>query len=186
MCLAVIVFLVLGCTPVSTAPSATPSASTDAAIWASLAARPLNLPVVPPGQACPRAMGATVNPNVGLALGTGPLYPAGARADGTIPFGGSPVGGWYFAKVLWVASPSYTGHALIRGHQIDGPNDLRFENGSDPPRELRFDGNPLGDGWRHQPSYTRVLAPGCYAYQVDGIGLSSVIVFEATLEKSGG
>jgi hypothetical protein len=88
--------------------------------------------------------------------------------------------------VLWVASPSYTGYALIRGHQIDGPNDLRFENGSDPQHELRFDGSPLSDGWRHQPSYTRVLAPGCYAYQVDGIGLSTVIVFEATLEKSGG
>ncbi|HEY8825306.1 MAG TPA: hypothetical protein VIP07_10505 [Candidatus Limnocylindria bacterium] len=158
-------------------------ASTDAAIWASLAARPLNLPVLAPGQACPRATGATVNPNVGLALGSGPLYPAGARADGTIPFGGSPEGGWYFAKVLWVASPSYTGHALIRGHQIDGPNEVRFENGSDPPLELRFDGNPLGDGWRHQPSYTRVRAPGCYAYQVDGIGVSSVIVFEATLEN---
>ncbi|HEY8825785.1 MAG TPA: hypothetical protein VIP07_13005, partial [Candidatus Limnocylindria bacterium] len=96
---------------------------------------------------------------------------------------GSPEGGWYFAKVLWVASPSYTGRALIRGHQIDGPNEVRFENGSDPPLELRFDGNPLGDGWRHQPSYTRVRAPGCYAYQVDGIPVSSVIVFEATLEN---
>jgi hypothetical protein len=151
-------------------------------MWASLAARPLNLPGLALGQACPRATAATVNPNVGIALGSGPLYPAGARADGTIPFGGSSEGGWYFAKVLWVASTTYTGRALIRGHQIDGPNDLRFENGSDPQRELRFDGSPLGDGWRHQPSYTRVRAPGCYAYQVDGIGFSAVIAFEATLD----
>jgi hypothetical protein len=111
----------------------------------------------------------------------------GLGTDGILHLGGTPEGGWYVAKVLWVASPKYADHhALIRGHQIDGPNELRFESGSDPPRALRFDGAGLGDGWRHQPSYTRVRAPGCYAYQVDGIDLSVVIVFEAIYETPGG
>jgi hypothetical protein len=88
---------------------------------------------------------------------------------------------------LWIAGPGYPDRpALIRGGQIDGQNELRFEDGVDPAGELRFEGADLGQGWRHQPSYTRVSGPGCYAYQVDGLGLSEVIVFEAVAEKPGG
>jgi len=163
------------------------SADPDAATWALLAARPLQLPTLAPGMPCPRSTGATVNTNVGPALGQGPIYPVGLGTDGVLHFGGVPRGGWYYAKVLWVAGPAYTDrHALIRGHQIDGPNDLRFEDGADPADELRFEGADLGQGWRHQPSYTRVSGAGCYAYQVDGIGLTELIVFEAVPEKSGG
>lgn len=160
---------------------ADPSAST----WALLASRPLRLPTLAPGQPCPRASAASVNPKVGLAQGPGPLYPVGADAGGTLQFGGQAEGDWYFAKVLWVASPGYAGPALIRGHQIDGLNEVRFERGADPPAELRFDGADLGEGWRHEPSYTRIRAPGCYAYQFDGIGLIGVVVFEAIPEKTG-
>jgi hypothetical protein len=32
-------------------------------------------------------------------------------------------------------------------------------------------------GWRNMPSYTRVRAPGCYGYQIDGTSFSRVIVF---------
>jgi hypothetical protein len=182
--LALLVAAAVGCTAQPGTSSPAPSAKdADEAIWASLSARTLNLPTLAPGQRCPRASGASVNPNVGTALGDGPLYPVGLGTDGILRIGGRAEGGWYFGKVLWVASPRYADrHALIRGHQIDGPNELRFENGSDPPRELRFDGSGLGDGWRHQPSYTRLRAPGCYAYQIDGIGLSTVIVFEALPE----
>jgi hypothetical protein len=184
MSLALLVAVVSACTAEPATSSQAPGATdADEAIWASLAARTLNLPPLAPGQQCPRASGASVNPSFGTALGDGPLYPVGLGTDGILRFGGKPEGGWYFGKVLWIASPGYADrHALIRGHQIDGPNELRFEHGSDPPRELRFDGPGLGDGWRHQPSYTRVSAPGCYAYQVDGVGLSAVIVFEASAE----
>jgi hypothetical protein len=188
MSLALVILLAAACVPTVAEPSAPPAASIDpdAAIWASLEARPLNLPSLTSGRPCPRTSGKDINMNLGPGLGNGPLYPVGLGVDGVLSFGGTPEGGWYFAKVLWVASPDFTGHALIRGHQIDGPNELRFENGSDPSPHLHFDGSPLGDGWRHQPSYTRLRAPGCYAYQVDGIGLNRVIVFEAILEKSGG
>jgi hypothetical protein len=158
------------------------SADPDAATWAVLESRPLQLPTLTSGQPCPRASGATVSPKVGPALGPGPIYPVGASTGGILQFGGTPTG-WYFAKVLWVASPGYIDrHALIRGHQIDGPNELRFEDGVDPPSELHFDGADLGDGWRHQPSYARISVPGCYAFQIDGLGMTEVIAFEAVLE----
>jgi hypothetical protein len=35
------------------------------------------------------------------------------------------------------------------------------------------------DDWADYPSYTRVRAPGCYAYVVDGLGVHKVIVFRA-------
>ncbi|MBA2462339.1 MAG: hypothetical protein H0V45_11335 [Actinobacteria bacterium] len=46
-------------------------------------------------------------------------------------------------------------------------------------RELQLEGG--GDN----PSLTRLRAPGCYAYQVDGRTFSYVIVFEARVEEAG-
>lgn len=44
-----------------------------------------------------------------------------------------------------------------------------------PIRELRLEGT--------SPSLTRVRAPGCYAYQVDGRTFSYLVIFEARLES---
>jgi hypothetical protein len=70
----------------------------------------------------------------------------------------------------------YGGPVLIRGRQLDGPNELRFDAGAFPPREIRI---PASRVQRNRPSFTRVRAPGCYSYQVDGLAFSSTIVFEA-------
>jgi hypothetical protein len=43
-----------------------------------------------------------------------------------------------------------------------------------PIRELRVEGNT--------PSLTRLRAPGCYAYRVDGRPFSYLVVFEARVE----
>jgi len=92
---------------------------------------------------------------------------------------------WGFSKVLWLSSAGYAGPALIRGRQLDGPTEVRFMEGVDPPAELQFpmEGSgwspDLEPGWRQLPSYTRVRAPGCYAYQVDGPDFTEVIVFSA-------
>jgi hypothetical protein len=70
----------------------------------------------------------------------------------------------------------------VRGHQLDGPDELRFENGSPgfteeqrlhPATELRFVGGYI------RPAVTRARTLGCYAYQVDGLGFSRRIVFRA-------
>jgi hypothetical protein len=79
-------------------------------------------------------------------------------------------------KVLWIVDPIYGGPVLIRGRQLDGPNELRFDNGALPPRAIKI--LPAARV-RDRPSYTRVRGPGCYAYQVDGLGFSYVIIFEA-------
>jgi hypothetical protein len=115
----------------------------------------------------------------------------GLSTDGVLHYGytgefqGSEWGG---SKVLWVSSADYHRPALIRGHQIDGPSELRFDRGSPPPAELQFplEGSATSPdqepGWREVPSYTRVRAPGCYAYQVDGLDFTEVIVFRAAAD----
>jgi hypothetical protein len=93
---------------------------------------------------------------------------------------------WGGQKVLWIARPTYRGPVLIRGRQLDGPHELRFERGLSPVREMRLAsiGGSTGDtGWQNLPSFTRLRAAGCYAWQVDGTSFSRVIVFRAVLRK---
>jgi hypothetical protein len=91
---------------------------------------------------------------------------------------------WSGTKRVWLVDDRYTGRILVRGHQLDGPNEVRFVSGRpgftaekllNPVREHRFE-------WGDQPSLTRLRAPGCYAYQVDGRTFSYRIVFEARIE----
>jgi hypothetical protein len=51
---------------------------------------------------------------------------------------------------------------------------VRFGSGLVPAPELRI---PAGTS--EQPSYTRLLGPGCYAYQVDGATFSRTVVFRS-------
>jgi hypothetical protein len=95
-------------------------------------------------------------------------------------FGGSDWGG---QKVLWAVDPSYHGVVLIRGQQLDGTESLRFGLGHDPAKQLRLPRQPAtsAGGWPGYPSYTRLRAAGCYAYQIDGTTFSNVIVFRAVI-----
>ena len=161
-------------------PAGEPGApGTDA--WAMLRARPVRLPTVQPGGACPAAQGKQVNPAYGPALGTGPAYPVGFGVEGVYYYGGALVeGGWAYLKVFWVISPEYRGPALVRGDRIDAPGELRFERGADPPGELHLDSTSAPPGaWSDSPTYTRLHASGCYAYQVDGVSFTRQIVFQA-------
>jgi len=170
--------------------TATPTASTTPDVWATLRKRPLDLPTLAPGEPCPTTPGRDVS-NFRAALGAGPIYPIGLSTDGVLQYGhtGEFAGSeWGGNKVLWVSNSAYGGPALIRGRQLDGPNEVRFMGGAVPPAELQFpvEGSgaspDLEPGWRQLPSYTRVRASGCYAYQVDGLDFTEVIVFEATEE----
>lgn len=166
-------------TTLDASASITPVQASDA--WTSLRQRPLNLPAVNPGSPCPAAQGKQVSPDFGLALGKGPVYPVGLGSEGALYYNnGRTEGGWLFDKVLWIGDPVYNGPVLIRGHQIDGPNELRFEEGANPTNELLLNtdrGGSTTSNWSNWPSYTRTRAPGCYAYQVDGASFSEVIVF---------
>ncbi|MFJ2032794.1 hypothetical protein [Streptosporangium sp. NPDC087985] len=76
-------------------------------------------------------------------------------------------------------NPALTTPVLIRGRQLDGPGDVRFD---DPAvEELLLDPtkDALPGGWRDYPSLTRLRTPGCYAYQIDAAVGSFTIVFRA-------
>ncbi|MGE5434131.1 MAG: hypothetical protein ACM3S3_05025 [Candidatus Doudnabacteria bacterium] len=85
--------------------------------------------------------------------------------------------------MLWIARRSYRGPVLIRGRQLDGIHNVRFGSGLNPSREMRLRsvGGSSPGSWQNRPSYTRLRAPGCYAWQVDGTTFSRVIVFQAVL-----
>ncbi len=155
-------------------------------IWQVLRARPMRLPALAPGQACPVGGAKVVSPAYAPALGDGPVY--AVVGAGILEFGydgGFAGSEWGGAKVLWVSDATYRGPALVRGHQLDGPNEVRFQSGANPMAKLQLSQDAWASspqeqpGWREWPSYTRLRAPGCYAYQVDGPGLSEVIVFRA-------
>jgi hypothetical protein len=158
--------------------------------WTTLR-RPLRIPHIPAGSSCPLTQ-IVHRSGQSISLGAGPAYPVGLGRTRTLLFL-YPVqrsqtwypSRWSGNKVLWTIAPRYGGRLLIRGRQLDGPNLLRFEDGAEPLRELRLPpGGPTSvSGYRDIPSFTRVRAPGCYAWQVDGTTFSRVIVFRAAVAR---
>jgi hypothetical protein len=158
-------------------------------VWRYLSRRPVRVSSLAPGVPCPTTPPSgdlsTLAPgSAGTAFGRGPVYPvlAGALERAEIVFRYPPPrdsidfgSEWSGQKVMWILAPPFRGPALVRGRQLDGPNELRFERGLVPPRErrLRRSGS--------NPSFTRLRAPGCYAYQIDGLRFSYRVVFEAKL-----
>jgi len=145
--------------------------------------RPLKLPRVAADEPCPRTPGGRPNPDIAIALGSGPAYPvpgfeAGKRvveltAD-------ERKGGSYWQKTLWAVDPEYDARVLIRGRGISPPQKMGFGYDNRELRELEFHAQET-DRWRYGPSVTILPGPGCYAFQVDGTTFSEVIVFEAVL-----
>jgi hypothetical protein len=90
--------------------------------------------------------------------------------------------GWYYYKTLWAIAPEYGGPVTITGHQVDGPNELRFNDGSGFPgsklAELRFPAAARSE-WRYGPSETLIRAPGCYALWIEGQGFLDRVSFIA-------
>ncbi len=126
--------------------------------------RGLHIPTLGSGGSCP------------VSAGSGPVRPAPATQLALNPFVGSA---WRGAQVTWQSS-GYSGPVLIRGRQLGGSGAVGFGEGHVPYDELQLLGTAMGAPPGRWPSFTRVQAPGCYAYQVDGTSFSSVIVFRAT------
>jgi hypothetical protein len=161
--------------------------------WRSLH-RPLHVPRIAPGTRCPvsKKTYASIGDVARLLPGPGPAYPDAGGGNATLEFFWPPLpsqadfygSGWSGNKVLWWVDTTYAGPVLIRGRQLDGPHLLRFDTGAPPPAEIRIAPkrhaapNRIGSA-RDRPSYTRVESPGCYGYQIDGVGFSRVIVFGA-------
>jgi len=164
--------------------------------WAQLH-RPLHLPRVAPGTACPvskvdtRVEWSRINIFGGTGIGRGPVYPGLGGSSGLLyatrdeQYGGP----WFGTKVFWYVLPSYTGPVLIRGRRLDGPQLMRFSGGKLPAKELRikvgetvsWQGKPPSS--RGVPSSVRVLEPGCYGFQIDGKKFSRIVVVTVDLAR---
>lgn len=140
-------------------------------------------------RSCPVSRVHDVNAVEGGVFGHGPVFASaspGAHTGSPLPL--EPVtvatvagaSRWKEFKVLWSAAPRYDGPLLIRGRRLDGGALLGFGQARTPVDELQLpSGTAAGmvtDGWRYWPSEVRVAVPGCYGWQLDGLGFSEVIV----------
>ncbi len=177
-------------------PSPTMSTPLPSALLV-LQRRSLHLPTVTSHAPCPTTPEQRVNSQVGIVQGVGPAYATiGAEtivspaifyyADAQYFENGIDNQGWGGQKVLWFVNPHYQGFVLVRGHQLDGPHPIYFDMPSQPlTQQLVIDTTLLADAspWPNFGSYTRLQAPGCYAYQVDGANFSYLIVFQAVVRN---
>ena len=162
--------------------------------WTGLIRRPLHIPTLATGTACPATeaegtLGERGNIDApgAPAFGPGPAYPALASEEGRAALHYLPswgYEGWDGTKLLWTV-PRYDGPYIVRGRQLDGPNELQFDQGPQWSDKLHDELRLIGSYTRLNPAATFLRAPGCYAYQVDGRGFSYLIVFEARLFSSG-
>jgi hypothetical protein len=185
----------IACTAHAPAPEAaatpspvTPTASADLRPPSArqLLERPLDLPPLLPGEPCPTTrVGQQPDAALGFIQGRGDVGPVGLSHAGLLGYFRPPKGGvatdrsWGMQKVLWAVHGDVVGPVLVRGHQLDGPHEVRF---NDPPErwlllEPQQDASP--GGWRDYPGYTRLIAPGCYGYQIDGPTGTTVVIFRA-------
>ncbi len=149
-------------------------------------ARPLRLPSLATGADCPVSHARSLSPNEGLyttnMFGDGPLYP--------LPFYFGPgttlrlqdkspgPDGLYETKVVWVSRGGYNGPAMIRVGRLDaagrGHVRLLYDPAASRDDSVIFTVPEDPTNW---PSTTSIPAPGCYAYQVDGLTFTEIIVF---------
>lgn len=152
--------------------------------------RTLHLPALRPGQHCPASPGARVdNYNFrGVALGGGPVRVLVAAtgdlrhgvADLTNPTSSPP---WLGLKTLWFSVPAYQGPFVIRAKRLGRPGPVALGEAPTVAPLVVPPGPTLNGtgGWREAPGGLWVRAPGCYAWQVDGLTFSEIIVVRAVL-----
>jgi hypothetical protein len=125
----------------------------------------------------------------GVAVGTGPvraiLATSGDVRIGDADLDGNGATGWRLIKTLWVVQPSYQGPVVIRAERLDGSSPVLLGGSGALPSSAEpivIPPGPTvngGDGWRTAPSGTWAKSAGCYAWQVDGLTFSDVIVIRA-------
>jgi hypothetical protein len=205
---------------VTPSPSCAPSRNPDTGykIEPSLACRrleatslrrPVHLPAISPGAACPITRRRNVRTEPGrygvrFLPGPGPAYPLFAldfdRNGAVLERSNGPrVEGWWDMKTMWWIDPRERGEVLIRARRLDGTNPIVLNNGPPTGHELvsittaggtgnysdenllltARDISNIINGWRNYPGATAIRTGGCYGFQVDGKTFSYTIVFKA-------
>lgn len=151
---------------------------------------PLHFPVLRTGQRCPASRGTPFStPDFGgIALGTGPVRViAGSNRQGVAdlinPTSSPP---WLALKTLWFSPPAYQGPFVIRAKRLGRPGPAALGDTTGGPLAVPLvvpPGPTLNEsgGWREAPGGLWVRKPGCYAWQVDGLNFSEIIVVRARL-----
>jgi hypothetical protein len=155
----------------------------------ALLSRPLHFPSLVRGGSCPTSPGTTFNNSYfgGIALGSGPvrvlLADSGDIRHGRVDLYPSDVRGWSALQTLWFAMPGYNGPFVIRAERIGQSGPIKVQHGSEPGAgPLVVPAGPTintAHGYRTVPGGTWVKSGGCYAWQVDGLNFSEVIVIDA-------
>jgi hypothetical protein len=150
--------------------------------WSGLLRRPLHVPTLGSGSVCPASrVRGTIGFYGSPAFGPGPAYPTlTAESDRAVLhyLVGWGDDDWDGTKALWTV-PGYYGPYVVRGRQLDGSGELRFDQGPAWTRRMNPELRLVGPEADLHPAATYLRGPGCYAYQVDGRGFSYVIVFAA-------
>jgi hypothetical protein len=149
--------------------------------------RALHFPALRTGQRCPATRGTPFDTKFfgGRAQGTGPVRVlTGATRRGTAdlinPTSSPP---WLALKTLWFSVPAYQGPFIIRAKRLGRPGPVALGEGPTVAPLVVPPGPTLNSffGWRTVPGGLWVKSPGCYAWQVDGVGFSEIIVVRAVL-----
>lgn len=177
----VVGLVVVACGSSVAGPITTPSPLT----YQQLGARPLKLPPVAAGQACP------VNPITLKGGGNAPRI--GTHV--LLGFGtAGPQGNYPWNKTVWEFPPASSSPiVLLRGGQLDGQGKLYFDGqGTAPPSAAQI--TVIDSRGGHTPFFSELRLPddsnaafyaypttsGCYAIQADSDTFSEVIVFTAS------
>ena len=148
----------------------------------------LHFPALRPGQRCPTSRGTPFNTAYfgGAAQGTGPVrvIDGSTRRGVAELINPTSVPPWLGLKTLWVSLPAYQGPFGIRATRLGRPGPIALGEGPTvgplvvpPGRTL----NSFSPGYRTVPGGLWVKSPGCYAWQVDGLSFSEIIVVRAVL-----
>ncbi|MEA2508240.1 MAG: hypothetical protein QOG21_322, partial [Actinomycetota bacterium] len=144
--------------------------------------RPLHFPSIAGGP-CPASHGDQLSNPIGgsMALGAGPVRVgidnAGDPRKGTV----HPAGyqGWLALKTHFVSLPSYRGPFLVRARRLDRPGPIALGPTPTQAGPLVVPAGAAANaaaGWREFPYFTFVRSPGCYAWQIDGLTFSDIVV----------
>lgn len=153
----------------------------------ALVARPLRLPTIASSSTCPVSEQKVEAPRVAIAIGDGPalvvlgMSEPPPKPGSIVHYEGEGVArfdGLFGTKALWVVN-DYDGVVLLRGGQLDGPGEMRFQQSEGDPIESSLQFPPGSDEWRYFPSAIFLGRAGCYGVQVDAIDFTQMIVFQA-------
>jgi hypothetical protein len=125
-----------------------------------------------------------------MALGDGPVRVlidnAGDLRHGLVHPAG--YGGWLALKTHFVSLSSYQGPFIVRAKRLDRPGPIKLGATPTEAGPLVVPAGPAPNeagGSREFPYFTFVKVPGCYAWQIDGLTFSDIIVVHVSSKYHG-